>query len=714
MKTLRVGVVCVALVLLTGAPALAQTGHDLLQQALVMEQAEGNLQAAIRLYERIVQDFAADRPLAAKALVQMGQCYEKLGSQEAERAYRRVMSEYADQADPVALARERLALLREPERAARDSSIIARQIWGGRYAEGPDGGPDASGGPSPDGRYLAYVDWRSGDVALRDLVTGESRRLTNDAIIDQGVYAFGAAFSPDGRYVAYAWVTEENDEGEGMHELRVLGLYGTPPRVLYRDYDWEGDFAWSQDGMRIATFQANTDGGLHLFTVSVEDGSVTTLKRFDESFSPGMCYSPDDRYVALEVPVGGDLTKRDIWFVAADGSGDVVPLVEHPADDRPVGWFPATQELLFVSDRSGTRDLWAVEVVGTEVRGSARPVHRNVGDFWPLGFSRDGTLFHAVYTLRHHTFVAPFEIETGEIDLAGAIPVLGNNISPSWSPNGEYLALERIYDVETPPWRRESLVVSNLLTGEERRLAPDIDVGFVRLPWSPDGRSILFEGTERKTPERLILYRADVASGEATTIVEFPGTMRRGAYGAGAVWTADGEGIVYAHRGRLALRELASDQETELYRDGRLASRLLALSPDGEWVAFGVGTSELHEEGLSIIRDSGRFLMVNLESGEVRELTTADWSGVVYGIDWTADGEHLVFWVTGSGNGATFFRVPRTGGRPQALWATPESINLLAPHPQSGRIAYTVRENDMDIWVMENLGAVLRAGGGGR
>jgi hypothetical protein len=44
MKTLRVRVVCAALTLLVGTPARVQTGHDLLQQALVMEQAEGNLQ----------------------------------------------------------------------------------------------------------------------------------------------------------------------------------------------------------------------------------------------------------------------------------------------------------------------------------------------------------------------------------------------------------------------------------------------------------------------------------------------------------------------------------------------------------------------------------------------------------------------------------------------------------------------------------------------
>jgi len=701
----------VTLTLTVGAEHVqAQSGHDLFQQALVMERANGELRDAIALYERIVEEFADERELVAMALVQMGGCYEKLGTEGAREAYGRVVSEFADQAESAETARTRLALLRGQASVTLVSSVVERHIWGGPYAKGPDGGPDASGGPSPDGRHLAYVDWRSGDVALRDLVTGESRRLTNDGDIDQGGYAFAAEFSADGRYVAYARVnTAEQGSAEVSNvELRVIGLDGTPPRVVFSDSTWDRDFAWSWDSKHIATSRESAGGGLDLFTLSVDDGSMTMLMRFDESFSPGICFSPDDRYVVLEVPVGGDLSSRDIWMVAADGNAAAVPLLEHPADDRPVGWVPGTQELLFVSDRSGTRDLWAAEVFGREVRGEPRPVHRDVGDFWPLGLSRDGTLFHAVYTLHHHTYVAPFEIETGEIDLVAAIPVLGNNISPSWSPNGDYLALERIYDVEMPPWRREFLVVSNLQTGEERRFAPEIDVGFVRLPWSPDGRSILFEGMEWKTSERLTLYRADVASGEITTLLELPGIVRWGAFGAGAIWTADGGGIVYAYRGRLALRELASGQETELYQDEKLASRLLALSPDGEWVAFGVGTTELHEEGRSIISDSGRFLMVNIESGEVRELTTANWSGQVGAIEWTPNGEHLVFWVTGGGEGASFFRVHRSGGSAQELWATGEAINLLAVHPRGDRIAYTVRENEMDIWVIENIKEVLK------
>ncbi|MBE3065790.1 MAG: tetratricopeptide repeat protein, partial [Spirochaetes bacterium] len=91
MKTIRIGFLAVALTVLASTLALTQSGQDLFQQALVKEQADGDLRAAIAMYQRIVRDFAGDRVLAAKALVQMGRCHEKLGSQDARKAYEQVL-----------------------------------------------------------------------------------------------------------------------------------------------------------------------------------------------------------------------------------------------------------------------------------------------------------------------------------------------------------------------------------------------------------------------------------------------------------------------------------------------------------------------------------------------------------------------------------------------------------------------------------------------
>src|ERR1700758_1651858 len=105
------------LVLAAGA-ARAQSGYDLFQQALVKERAEGQLEQAIALYQRVVREYATDRPLAAKALVQLGQAYEKLGRDEAGQAYQRVLRDYAEQRDQVTAARARLAALAQSANTA--------------------------------------------------------------------------------------------------------------------------------------------------------------------------------------------------------------------------------------------------------------------------------------------------------------------------------------------------------------------------------------------------------------------------------------------------------------------------------------------------------------------------------------------------------------------------------------------------------------------
>src|SRR5688572_21328476 len=86
----------------------AQSGNDLFQKALAKERAEGQLEAAIQLYEQVVRDFAADRPLAARALLQVGRCYDKLGKVDARKSYRRLLRDYSDQRAYADEARARL------------------------------------------------------------------------------------------------------------------------------------------------------------------------------------------------------------------------------------------------------------------------------------------------------------------------------------------------------------------------------------------------------------------------------------------------------------------------------------------------------------------------------------------------------------------------------------------------------------------------------
>ena len=154
---------------LLAAPfAIAQKDEQaevLMQAAHQKQLVEGQLDEAIQLYRRIVQEHAGSRAVAAKALLEMGLCYEKLGNTEARKAYERLLRDYGDQNEAAAQARARLAAI-SSKVASGGSEMVTRRVWAGS-------GEYIGGSLSPDGRYLSCVDWATGDLALRDLIFGE-------------------------------------------------------------------------------------------------------------------------------------------------------------------------------------------------------------------------------------------------------------------------------------------------------------------------------------------------------------------------------------------------------------------------------------------------------------------------------------------------------------------------------------------------------------
>src|SRR2546426_7395937 len=101
----------VVLLLAFGAgTALAQSGYDLFQKALVKERAVGDVEEALRLYQRIVKEFGGNHALAAKAQLRMGLLYDRLGREaEAQRAFQVIVNQYADQANEAQQARAKIA-----------------------------------------------------------------------------------------------------------------------------------------------------------------------------------------------------------------------------------------------------------------------------------------------------------------------------------------------------------------------------------------------------------------------------------------------------------------------------------------------------------------------------------------------------------------------------------------------------------------------------
>jgi Tol biopolymer transport system component len=698
MKNIRlVAGIVLAMALCTGL-TLAQSGYDLFQKGLVKERAEGNLQSAIQIFERIVKEFPNNRELAAKALVEMGDCYEKLGKSEALKAYQRVLHDYADQSVEANQARTRLAALEHG--GAKSNELVTRRIWAG-----PD--VDDEGATSPDGKYLSYVDWDTGDLAILDLATGQKRRLTHaGTLVGNEDFAGFPVPSPDGKQIAYGWY----DGKDFNYGLRVIGSDGSHPRTLYKkgDDSYIDPKAWSPDGKQILAVLKLNNQSSQLVTIDVADGALRVLK----NLKPGpFGFSTTGAYT---FPQKSDETQNDVFLLSADGSGDI-PLVTHPADDYFLGWAPDGKTVLFASDRTGAFGAWAIEVLDGRPHGSPRLVKSDIGRINPLGFTRNGSFYYSLNNGVRDLYTAAFDFVTGKL-LASPHVVserfTGANVAPAWSPDGKYLAyLSRRHRPRSGPsdFGADTIVIRSLATGEEREIVPNLRFLNPRqvFQWSPDGRSLLPFSVDKDG--HWDLFRVDAQTGKAFVLVQ-PRQPGEGGCEFPRV-TPDGRTLIYANgaNGGRVEQFLAQDLETGHVRRIRDITPLdlsgLALSPNGRQIAF-----ETQARGAAVLK------IISVAGGEPHQIyrlknpAEFPWDTLA----WTPDGSRIVFGIVPGGWDLTrqrteLWEIAVDGGKAQKLDLSMEQISRLRVSPAGHQIAFEAGTSSKEIDVLENLLPGLKA-----
>jgi Tetratricopeptide repeat/WD40-like Beta Propeller Repeat len=387
---LAVGIAISMFVVLLGA-GVAQSGNDLFQQALVKERTEGNMAEAIQLYQAIIAKHGADQKLVARALVQMGRSYEKLGDVGAAvRTYDRLVRDYADQPGPDAEARGRLRVLSGTRPASPGTGgykdaleLVDRSVWQGdrtyTFAQ-----------VSFDGRYLSFLDG-DGDLAIRDLVSGVNRRLVK---ADAG--KVGASVpSRDGKRVAYAWRPSRESKGE----LRVVSVDDLQDRLVFSNtavVDVQ-PMDWTLDGRRILVLLATQNGASRIAMVDLTGGPILNLTAFAVTKTPkNVRLSSDGLFIAYDVLQGDDTGGRDIFVLSTDGGFLEYSVVRNPANDTVLGWMPDSKRLLFASNRGGTTGVWAVDTRDGNPSGSPPlQVREYPGEIHALGMTLGGSLLYS-------------------------------------------------------------------------------------------------------------------------------------------------------------------------------------------------------------------------------------------------------------------------------------------------------------------------------
>ena len=681
MKKLTVIMILGALLTLASETAVAQNGYDLFQQALVKERADGDLQAAIELYQRIVRQHAGDRILAAKALVQLGGAYEKLGSREARNAYQRVLEDYSDQSEMAAVARTRLAAITATEvaasRAAAESGTnpVARMLLSTRDE---DLNSFFVMQPSPDGRHVAYSAIGS-DLALvvRDLKSGDVTRLTTS-----GEWGLSPIWSPDGRRIAYS----SSSSNSQQRLLKIVDIdsrvTSVPPKVDALSLQ---PLDWSTDGAYLLCNLTRPDQGQSLAILTLKTGDIVPLVTRAWQPNTTAAFSPDGRWVAF---AGVEDGSQDIYVVAVDGA--VKHQITRGGADRAPLWSPDGRTIVYQNDDGA----WAIAVANGRALGTASLISSTAFD-QPVSWTAEGRFNYVAYNQVVRQYQVPVDVETGKMvgrPIPLGVDLPGSSDRFAWSPDMKRIAFSERYT---------GIHVYSVEDRSLRFFPRDLNrQGPAQMWWSGDGRKLLT--VPYGTGISKAIHALNLEDGTSRAL--FPGIRPAERFHL----TADGSQMIY-YKGerRPPQRQLVLSATgdpnglvlaVEPDPDGNLSNWVRPkFSPDGSQVLFGRQR-----------QDMGSLWLVSIDGSNLRKLVS---SNVIRDAFWDPTGRYIAH---GGGSRGSISVIEVETGATHDILLPPDLIRQGSPRPRAwspdGKwIGFVAGQFNPELWTIENLLADIRA-----
>ncbi len=639
-----------------------------LQSAIQRETVQGDIRGALKQYERILSRAGkSDRETAARTLLRIGQCHEKLGSAEARKAYERLVRDFGDQKD-AAEAKSRLALLNPSAPPA-----------GERVVHAADFIRDAR--PSRTGKFVSFL--CEGAICILDTAT-EAVKVAVAAPASREARHWRPLVSPDGSLVAYTHFANERAEGKG--DLHVSRTDRSGDRTLIAgsatDHDYFSAVDWTADGSQILVAKTN-DHKRGLVIVPAAGGAVKELDTPDFNWWTGRRiskFSPDGQWIAYPSATPEQSTRgfvpTDVRVMAA-GGGQSSVVMSGPGHDYVLGWLNSG-ELVTVSERSGKSRAYRVQLAAGKVSGEpilldlamAEPVQ----DESVIGVSLDGAVFvneqgmqSEFYTFRPgNEGLQKFQMGFQTTRLA-------------MSPDGSKLA----YATGGIGSQDSAIVIRDMASGNEKMLPTRIPP-VLKLTWFPDGKAVLAISNTGNYGRRPT-FRIQVESGEVKPAAE---VVEMTSFYTPAILN-DGRTLVYTGRKRSGdgyenIGEIvALDLETG-------AMRALVTPQPGR----SIGSGALSADRTKIVYTEtsasprGNWLMISsLDNPQPKVVCQG--ANCLAAVPYFAPGDReIVFWKANQ-NGVPadhLWRVSAEGGEPQLFRETKWTMAGPVFHPTSGEV----------------------------
>ncbi|MGH9839186.1 MAG: winged helix-turn-helix domain-containing protein [Blastocatellia bacterium] len=221
---------------------------------------------------------------------------------------------------------------------------------------------------SPDGKLLAFSGKESpqsmSSIFMLSTETLEQRQLLSPPA---GYSDSNPAFSPDGKRLAFI-----RRLGTSSQEIYLAPTAGGEPGRLTYDNRTIDSVAWTPDG-RALVFTSDRSGLNSLWRISASGGAPERLAVGGENVHDAALARPVDRLAYSQ-----ELADTNIWQWEEAGSAGrrkpPIKLIASTRIDTNAQYSPDGRKIAFVSDRSGSMEVW---VCGSDGSSLVRLTHFN-------------------------------------------------------------------------------------------------------------------------------------------------------------------------------------------------------------------------------------------------------------------------------------------------------------------------------------------------
>jgi Tol biopolymer transport system component/C-terminal processing protease CtpA/Prc len=472
---------------------------------------------------------------------------------------------------------------------------------------------------SPDGTQIAFA--FQGSLFVVPTAGGPARLL-----VGNGHHSFHPVWSPDGQRIAYA------SDPYGNFDVFIIGADGGPSRRLTTHSASEIPLGFTPNGKEVLFTAQRMDARTNmmfpsravseLYKVSVEPGrrptQVLTTPALAAQYNKAgteMLYEDWKGYENAFRKHHVSPVARDIWLYDAT-TGKHRKLTTFGGEDREPVWSPDEQSVYYLSEKSGSFNVWKMPVAHPEATAQVTHFEKNPVRF--LSIAHNGTLSFGydgeLYTLKPGD-AAPAKVSlTIAADLrASAIENIrasqgATEIAPS--PDGQEIAFVL----------RGEIFVASTEFGDTRRItqSPQMERS---VSFSPDGKRLLFAGEEggtwnlyeaRVDDEKASPYFFSAARTHVTTLLKNTHENFQPRY------SPDGKEVAYLEdRVTLKVMDLATKQSRVVlpgdmnysYEDG---DQWFDWSPDGKWLLATFADKNRWSSEVGLVDAQGKLPVFNV------------------------------------------------------------------------------------------------------